>query len=178
MKLFRPATSDSFRHNYGWTLAQTIVFWFVFLCLIPGLLFQLEMRLELATQLGPLPVPGIGLFIIGGAIGLTSGYIMTRLGHGTPLPTACPTTLVIRGPYAYVRNPMAVGGILQGIAVGIAIGSGLTIAYSIAGIPAWHFLARPSEERDMRDRFGDEFEHYRRHVRLWIPRLTPYQPQD
>jgi protein-S-isoprenylcysteine O-methyltransferase Ste14 len=31
--------------------------------------------------------------------------------------------LVIAGPYRYVRNPMAVAGILQGIAVGWYLGS-------------------------------------------------------
>ncbi len=81
------------------------------------------------------------------------------------------------GPYAYVRNPMAIGGIIQGIAVGVYLGSWLVLIYALLGIPTWHFFARLSKESDMRDRFGVEFENYKQSVRVWLPRLTKYTPQ-
>ena len=174
MKIFRPANEASFAWNYFKTLSQTVVFWSVFLFLLPWLILKFQ-RAAGVTGFEPQPALGAVLFIVGGLLGLWSGFVMTRSGHGTPLPTDCPSRLVIDGPYAFVRNPMAVAGIWQGVAVGIFAGSWLVILYSLLGIPVWHLLARPSEEADMRERFGGEFDSYCAGVALWIPRLVPYR---
>ena len=79
--------------------------------------------------------------------------------------------LVIRGPFRYVRNPMAVAGIGQGIAVGVVLGSGLVIAYSLAGAVIWHVAVRPHEEADLLDRFAEDYRRYRDSTNLWIPKL-------
>lgn len=96
---------------------------------------------------------------------------MATLGEGTPLPTATASKLVIAGPYIWIRNPMAVAGILQGIAVGWWLGSPAALAYACAGIAVWHYLVRPSEEADLLMRFGNDYERYRKSVGLWIPRI-------
>ena len=176
LKSFRPAKPATFAWNYSKTLIQTACFWFVFLYLIPWLCLQIESAIGLAT-FSPQRVVSTIIFAFGAALGLGSSVVMAKLGEGTPLPPDCPRKLVIRGPYAYVRNPMAIGGILQGVAVGIWLGSWLTIGYALLGVPVWHWIARPPEERDMRERFGEQFENYERNVRLWIPRLTAYRPK-
>jgi protein-S-isoprenylcysteine O-methyltransferase Ste14 len=101
---------------------------------------------------------------------------MVTHGRGTPLPSVTARRLVTSGPYSFVRNPMAVAGILQGLAVGLILGSWLVVAYALTGSIVWNTLARPYEEADLRERFGEEFEAYRRRVRCWIPgigRSTP-----
>lgn len=96
---------------------------------------------------------------------------MATLGRGTPLPTATAPFLVIAGPYRYVRNPMALAGITQGLAVGWWMGSFSVIVYALVGAVAWHTLVRPHEERDLLKRFGAAYRDYQRRVLLWIPMI-------
>ena len=93
------------------------------------------------------------------------------------MPLECTHRLVISGPYCYIRNPMSAMGIAQGLAVGLYLGSTLTIAYAAAGAIMWNYLIRPWEERDLAERFGAQYEQYRRSVPCWVPRLTPYHPR-
>src|SRR5207249_925346 len=88
---------------------------------------------------------GGALFVLGGSLGLTSGVVMAVRGRGTPLPADCPPELVVAEPYRYVRNPMAVGGPSQGVAVGLLLGSPAVLLYAVAGGPLWNWLVRPWE---------------------------------
>jgi protein-S-isoprenylcysteine O-methyltransferase Ste14 len=76
---------------------------------------------------------------------------------------------VIAGPYRYVRNPMAVAGIAQGVAVGLLLGSWLVVIWALCGSLVWNSLIRPFEEEDLEKRFGDDFRAYRDHVKCWVP---------
>ncbi|MHC5004468.1 MAG: methyltransferase family protein [Planctomycetota bacterium] len=173
LKAFQPARPSSTARVLLRTGAQTAVFWIVFLAVIPWAICQLERRLEIPSFSFPLqPVVAWTLFALGGALGLTSGAVMSIHGRGTPLPTECPRTLVVRGPYRHVRNPMAVAGIAQGVAVGLALGSPMTIAYALTGAVLWHVVVRPIEETDLTRRFGADYLAYRKRVRCWIPRRS------
>ena len=157
------------------TLAQIVAFWSFFLFVVPYALRYIERRL-LWPSLGFTPhmiVAGL-LFAAFSGLGLWSGITMARNGAGTPLPLDATNRLVVCGPYAHVRNPMAIAGLGQGASVGLGLGSGLVLAYVLLGSAIWEFLVRPSEERDMHDVFGDEFPDYRRSVPCWRPRLAPY----
>jgi protein-S-isoprenylcysteine O-methyltransferase Ste14 len=118
------------------------------------------------------------LFLLGGTLGLTSGMVMAAQGRGTPLPADCARELVVIGPYRYIRNPMAVAGLAQGVGVGIALGSPAVILYAVLGGPVWHVFVRPWEEADLEQRFGDDYRHYREAVRCWQPRFPGYRPPD
>jgi protein-S-isoprenylcysteine O-methyltransferase Ste14 len=159
------------------TLLQTVVFWAFFLLLLPTLVYRLESSLGGDTwrfASAASRAIGIALFVLAGAIGLWSSMIMAVRGEGTPVPMDCPRRLVISGPYRFVRNPMALSGIAQGVGIGIALGSPAVIAYALAGAPFWNRFVRPWEEQDLEERFGAEFRAYRAAVRCWLPRLTPY----
>lgn len=80
-----------------------------------------------------------------------------------------------RGPYAFVRNPMALAGMGQGLAVGIYLGSVMVMVYALAGSLVWNYVARPLEEIELVEKFGSSYERYRAEVKCWWPRLTPYQ---
>ena len=153
-----------------WTVSQTVIFWGIFLWILPRGIVELEGRLGMPTFSPPLQslVAMIG-FLAASMLGLASGLTMATRGSGTPRPTATAANLVISGPYRYVRNPMANAGILQAIAVGWYLGSYGVIAYSLAGAILWHVAVRPIEEADLRARFGETYEAYRSDVRLWIP---------
>ena len=99
------------------------------------------------------------------------GWTMAVKGCGTPLPLDTAARLVLAGPYRYVRNPMAVGGLAQGFAVSLWLGSWLTAGYVLSGLLFWQVLVRPIEERELADRFGEPYEDYRKAVRCWWPRI-------
>ncbi|MET0674102.1 MAG: methyltransferase [Microbacterium pygmaeum] len=154
------------------TLVQITVFWGIFLGVIPVILAMLEQRWGLAVTLPTaIPVMGAVLFVLASIPGLWSAVTFNLRGDGTPLPSAMPSRLVIAGPYRFIRNPMAVSGILQGVAVGLMLSSWLVVAYAIIGSLVWNYAVRPWEEADLLVRFGDDYRRYRDRVRCWVPRL-------
>ena len=98
---------------------------------------------------------------------------MVRDGAGTPLPLDQTNNLVVTGPYQYVRNPMAIAGVGQGLAIAIVFQSVPILIYSLLGALVWHLVVRPIEERDMAQRFGESYLRYRQRVSCWIPSLRP-----
>jgi hypothetical protein len=96
------------------------------------------------------------------------------VGGGTPVPLDPPRRLVVTGPYAYVSNPMQVGGTLILGAWGVLLDSLAVIAAAAMaavfslGIAAWN------ETRELTRRFGDDWLSYRHNVRPWIPRWRPH----
>lgn len=155
-----------------WTLGQTAIFWGVFLWVLPMGIVELEGYCGIKGFEHAFQTPtSIGLFTMASCLGLWSGVTMAIHGNGTPLPTATAPRLVIAGPYRFVRNPMAVAGIAQGVAVGWYLGSYAVVVYSLVGAVLWHIAVRPIEERDLGLRFGDDYGRYRKTVGLWFPRI-------
>jgi protein-S-isoprenylcysteine O-methyltransferase Ste14 len=174
----REAQTDNPRWNLVKTLGQSAVFWILTLFVFPALIVRGENALGLDAYQFPMPalkVVGGVLFALGGSLGIWSGTLFALLGRGTPLPADCTRRLVIAGPYRYVRNPMAIGGLIQGYAVGLYLGSPTVLFYVLAGMIFWNYFMRRWEEADLEQRFGEPFRNYRRAVRCWIPRLRPYQ---
>ncbi|QDU86992.1 hypothetical protein Pla175_03460 [Pirellulimonas nuda] len=157
------------------TFAQTVVFWSVFLWILPKGIVELQQRVGWPPFEHAGQTPGATiLFGLASLLGLWSAATMALRGEGTPLPTATAPKLVVTGPYRWVRNPMAAAGIVQGLAVGWLLGSVWVMGGAIAGAFVWHGWVRPTEEADLAARFGESFERYRKRVPLWAPRLrTP-----
>lgn len=175
---FRPARGRSRSRPLLATLAQLMMFWMLFLVVIPLPAIWLERRWGVAAQLPNgaarwAVILGLLLLLAASALGLSSAVTMARIGQGTPLPGAMPHRLVVAGPYRWVRNPMAVAGIAQGVAVGLLGTSWLVIVYALAGGVFWHLLVRPLEERDLAARFGADYARYRAAVRCWVPSSRP-----
>lgn len=113
---------------------------------------------------------------IGAIVGLPCVWEFAWRGMGTPAPFDPPRKLVVSGPYRYVRNPMYVGLGLVMIgfalvfphAVAIFLGELLFAAVAVSILVIVH------EEPALRRLFGSDYEEYCRHVRRWIPRLSPW----
>ena len=169
------AKTRSVTQNVIKTLLQTAGMWGFFLGVMPIAIASFE-RLLLSWQLPAVPAEICwGGFALFGSIGVYSGMLFAVHGHGTPLPLDTATRFIVLGPYRWVRNPMAIAGITQGIWIGLLLRSPAVLAYCLVGGCAWHFLARPWEERDLARRFGGPYTHYRDQVRNWIPCLRPYE---
>ena len=176
---FRQAKPASASWNLAKTFLQSIVFWGVFLVLLPITLLWIHARLGIPRlAFDGKELVGILLFSLFSAINIWSGATMAVVGQGTPLPTDCPRRLVIAGPYRFVRNPMAIGGLGQGLAIGIGTGAWLLFAAVILGGLLWNYFVRPIEEAHLSQVFGARFDEYSRWVRCWIPRVAPYIPPE
>lgn len=167
--LFQPATSKKAYWNLTKTYLQTAIFWLLFLFFIPQGIKAVESIWSIPS-FQPQPW-GWLLFVFCSAFGLYSGYTMSWFGKGTPLPTDCANQLVINGPYRWVRNPMAVAGIGQGVCVGLIMGSYLIIIYALTGAVLWHVFVRPIEEAELLERFGAAYQHYLKTTKCWIPKF-------
>ncbi|MCO5297472.1 MAG: isoprenylcysteine carboxylmethyltransferase family protein [Fimbriimonadaceae bacterium] len=176
MRFFRPARDDSIRRNAVCTFLQTAFMWGIFLAVLPAGVLELQEALGIPRfEPGPWAWAAFALFWLAGLTGIYCGSLFVRFGAGTPFPLDETTRLVIAGPYRWVRNPMAILGIFQGVMVGVWLGSWPVVMYAVCGVFAWHMLARPFEERDLERRFGAEFTEYRDAVRNWIPSARPYR---
>lgn len=121
-------------------------------------------------QWGPLQY----LAVIGVAAGATiliwciSDF--ARVGRGTLSPVDPPSTLVVRGLYRYVRNPMYVGVLLLLLGEAALFQSRALLIYTGIWFLFVNLFVILYEEPTLRGKFGDSYDQYRRSVRRWIPR--------
>jgi protein-S-isoprenylcysteine O-methyltransferase Ste14 len=98
-----------------------------------------------------------------------------KFGKGTPAPWDPPKSLVIQGPYRYVRNPMITGVLFMLLAEAIFFKS-LPIAVWMIVFFLGNAVYFPLvEERGLEQRFGDDYWKYKTHVPRWIPRLRAWK---
>ncbi len=174
--MFRRAKSSSESYVLLKTFVQIIVVWSVILLIFPYLITLLEDKIGVARwSFSGQAAIGAVLFVLLSIPGVWSAIVMSRKGKGTPLPLDHATSLVVSGPYAYVRNPMAVSGIGQGLAVAFILGSPLVAIYALIGSAIWQLVFRPLEEDDLAARFGTAYDEYRQAIKCWVPRVPPFQ---
>ena len=83
--------------------------------------------------------------------------------------------LATTGPYGYTRNPLYLGSFILGVGFTVAAGVWwLAIVFAVLYLGIYLPVMRVEEE-DIRRIFGAEFEEYKRHVPLFIPRLTVWR---
>ena len=167
----RPATTW---WNVTKTLIELAVFWFVFLIALPITISVVEV--ELAVQRFPgYPVIAAAMLGVFSLLGLWAALTIAIRGRGTPMPLDEARRLVVTGPYAYVRNPLAISLMGQGTAIVLTLGSYPVMIY-MAAFGLWlYFYARPREEKHLREQYGKEWAAYAREVRAYRPRLQPYR---
>ena len=153
----------------------------VFLILLPYVILVLGPNLDARLGMQGFYVGVINIIlggvmmIVGGFFALWSIYAQMTRGRGTPLPLMPTQELLIRGPFAYCRNPMTLGTILAYLGLGIMAGTvcGCAIVLTLAALLL--FYLKRFEERELAERFGDPYLRYKQQVPFIIPRL-PKKP--
>ena len=105
---------------------------------------------------------------------LLSGWSVVAffLTGGTPVPFNPPPRLITTGLYAYVRNPMFLGGFLFLLGLGVLLGSlSLTFISTPLLIALYVFYVKAVEEKEMEKKFGQEYLEYKKRVPMFIPRV-------
>jgi protein-S-isoprenylcysteine O-methyltransferase Ste14 len=134
------------------------------------LLENRAMRLQLGRDV----VTPDMLFLIGGGLIILGAILsfwalLTFRSAGTPvLPFRSASQLVTSGPYRFSRNPMYVG--MSAIYAGLSLA--MNMAWPLLLLPlvllALYSLVVSREERHLVQRFGEEYDSYRKAVRRWM----------
>jgi protein-S-isoprenylcysteine O-methyltransferase Ste14 len=95
-------------------------------------------------------------------------------GRGTPFPGAPTEHLVVGGLYRYVRNPMYLAVIAIILGQAAILGRGVLVAYAAVFWAIVASFVRFYEEPTLSERYGEQYDAYRRAVRGWWPRTTPW----
>jgi protein-S-isoprenylcysteine O-methyltransferase Ste14 len=135
------------------------------------ILIPLYIENDISIKKIPAFVTGIIMICAGLFVLVLTVSIFRRIGKGTLAPWSPPKKLIVVGIYGYVRNPMIAGVLIALAGESIAILSlkiliETVIFFIVNNI--WFFLY---EEPDLKRRFGDEYQEYKRNVPRWIPRL-------
>jgi protein-S-isoprenylcysteine O-methyltransferase Ste14 len=149
--------------------------------LVPALLLYLgdgpDVGFGLSVPLALLPVlAGVALLLGGLLLMYRTIILFARVGRGTLAPWDPTERLVVLGPYRHVRNPMISGVLSVLLGEGLVLGSPavLILALVFFGVNATYIPL--VEERGLIERFGADYETYRRNVPRWIPRPSPWTP--
>ena len=122
------------------------------------------------------PVVGIVLILGGGFLAFWSVYAEAITGSGTPLPMMPTQRLVVKPPFTYCRNPMALGTVLAYLGLGVWIGSLSAIAVVLLFAALLLLYVKVIEEKELEARFGLDYLEYKRVTPFLLPRLTRRPP--
>jgi protein-S-isoprenylcysteine O-methyltransferase Ste14 len=120
---------------------------------------------------GVTQVMGLIIAVCGGALALWCILTFAVIGQGTPAPFDPPRRLVIRGPYAFVRNPMYIGAGLTLVGAALFYGSLALLAYAAIFLMITHLFVLVYEEPTLRRTFGNDYESYCHNVGRWLPHI-------
>ena len=101
--------------------------------------------------------------------------LFVTVGKGTPAPWDPPPTLVVQGPYRYVRNPMITSVLFLLAAEALFFASWALAAWLLVAFLANAVYFPLVEEKALERRFGDQYRLYKANVPRWIPRTRPWR---
>jgi protein-S-isoprenylcysteine O-methyltransferase Ste14 len=116
-------------------------------------------------------VLGICCIAIGGFYAFWSVASQFIYADGTPLPMMPTQKLLVMGPFRQCRNPMTFGTVLVYLGIGIIVGSpsSIFIALMFGGLLLAYI--KLIEEKELAERFGQEYLEYKAVTPLLIPRI-------
>ena len=125
-----------------------------------------------------LQVAGAALLVAG--VGVLAHTVIRFVveGRGTPFPAAPTEYLVVGGLYRYVRNPMYLAVIATILGQAAILGSTSLLVYAAI---VWVIVASFVvfyEEPTLSNKYGEQYATYRRGVRGWWPRVTPWKADE
>ena len=114
---------------------------------------------------------GIIFMIAGGILVSMCVVVFIIRGKGTPAVFDPPKKFVADGPYAYVRNPMYIGGFILLVGFGLYLTSLSILILSIVLIFLFHLFVVFVEEPILERSFGESYNEYKKRINRWIPKF-------
>lgn len=154
--------------------------------IMPGLVWWAGTTVD-----GLLALPSISVtpvtWIIGGLLLALGTWLIVwgivyiqKVGEGHPEEVLgaelSPTTvrLITTGPFAYTRNPLGLGCVLVNLGIQVAYGTLAGAVLAPVVMIGLFLVLLPTEEKGLAERFGEDYEVYRREVPFLLPRLRPW----
>lgn len=167
------------RHDSIATAAVgSVVFFVVAPCVVAGLVPWLMTGWEAGPSLPVWARIAGGVVAVIGAVVLVHTFFRFVIeGIGTPAPVAPTKTLVVGGLYRHVRNPMYLAVVATIVGQGLLLSRPVLFWYGLVVGLAMAGFVKLYEEPKLQDKFGSEYEEYRRSVPGWLPRPRPWSPE-
>ncbi len=125
---------------------------------------QIGIQLPLWTN-----ITGIIFMILGALLVLVCILVFITMGKGTPAAFDPPVEFVASGPYAFVRNPMYIGGFILLVGFGLFHLSVSILILAIILFGVFHLFVVYYEEPTLEKQFGKSYTEYKSKVNRWIP---------
>ena len=111
----------------------------------------------------------VGPVVVAASFGWVIWAVVTMRRAGGSIPTSEPTeAIVVRGPYAWSRNPIYLS--MVALQVGVGIWANSAWFFGLATLSAWLLwwgvISR--EEHYLEGKFGQAYLDYKAQVRRWI----------
>ena len=128
----------------------------------------------------PIALQAVGVALLAVGLGVLAHTIIRFAveGLGTPFPAAPTQRLVIGGLYRYVRNPMYLAVIATILGQAAILGRAELALYAALVWVTVASFVRFYEEPSLLRQHGEPYAAYRRAVRGWLPRATPWRGED
>ena len=110
-----------------------------------------------------------------GALIAAMGLLMRGWAAGTIHKESQLTT---SGPYAFTRNPLYLGSFLIGVGVTVAGGHWIWPALFVVFFAGVYSRTMAVEAGRLTELYGERYRAYARAVPAFLPRLTPYRPEE
>jgi len=120
---------------------------------------------------------GLVVLVIGLLLFVASLRQFIVRGRGTLAPWDPPKNLVVDGPYRYVRNPMISGVLFILFGEALVLLSRPHFDWALLFLVINAIYIPLLEEPMLRERFGDSYREYCRHVPRLRPRVRPWVPR-
>jgi protein-S-isoprenylcysteine O-methyltransferase Ste14 len=148
-----------------------IVFWIIisFFIVVGSAFIDSWLSLPRIFHRGVNPIIALVLMVTGWLFANWTVKAQFSFGKGTPIPLMATQKLVVKRPYTYCRNPMALGTTAFYFGVAIWTGSlsalGLSLIYPVVIL----IYIKLIEEKELEKRFGLEYLEYKRRTPFLIP---------
>ena len=110
---------------------------------------------------------GIGMIAVG--LGFSGWSVIEFTRHGTHPDPRHPTTAIVKsGPFRWSRNPIYVAFTLMHLGISLWAANAWMLVAVIPALALIRYGVIAREERYLMDKFGEEYETYRRVVRRWL----------
>ncbi|MET0551244.1 MAG: isoprenylcysteine carboxylmethyltransferase family protein [Xanthomonas sp.] len=109
-----------------------------------------------------------GITAIAGLLLALACFALFAQRRTTILPERDPSSLVVRGPYRYTRNPMYVSLVLSYAGLSVQIGWPWSALLLPLPLLALQWVVIPYEEARLRERFGSAYDRYCAQVARWL----------
>jgi len=161
------------REQAFWLILAGAIFPF----LLPWGIIALGRKIDGWIGLSALTLPPLNavlgglMIVIGLPLALWTVIAQLTRGRGTPIPIIATQKLIIEPPYTLCRNPMVLGTLMAYLGLAVIFGSpGAVLVMALLAALLFVYVKR-IEEQEMLERFGAEYEEYRKRTPFLIPRL-------